>query len=170
MRTIRFSQALITLLVFLFLLGSCSSLVEGLVGGIGMDDEEESSDEVSEESSVSLDPTEQRVVGTWTNPNYNQDNRSAKLVYTLNADGTLSYIAYDKDDGSGNKYEGTVTYKEQWMDSDGRLNGKSMLTLEGGMSWETLDRISADGNTLEVQSGTSDIDPNGSRYSIYYRK
>jgi hypothetical protein len=37
------------------------------------------------------------------------------------------------------------------------------------MSWETLDRIAADGSTLEVQSGVRKINPKGPRHSIYYR-
>jgi len=57
-----------------------------------------------------------------------------------------------------------------WVDSEGRRVGKSEVTLEGGMSWETLDRISVDGTTLEVQSGVDKIDANGPRYSIYYRQ
>ena len=88
----------------------------------------------------------------------------------MEADGTILYIAYDNDSGTGNKYEGTVKYKERWADSEGRICGKSDVTLSGGMTWETLDRISADGNTLEVQSGTPEIDPKGPRYSIYYRR
>ena len=67
-------------------------------------------------------------------------------------------------------YEGTVDIKEIKKDSQGRVIGKSVVTLDGAMSWETLFRISADGSTLEVQSGTESIDPKGPRYSIYYRQ
>jgi len=110
------------------------------------------------------------VAGTWINTDYNGKGRSAMVVYEKRADGSFAYTAYDNADGSGNVYRGTVRYKKTWTDDRGRRLGRSVVDLEGGMSWETLDRISADGSTLEVQSGVEEIDPNGPRYSIYYRR
>ncbi|MBN1797835.1 MAG: hypothetical protein JW822_04635 [Spirochaetales bacterium] len=110
------------------------------------------------------------IIGTWINADYNNDGRSARVDYIAGSDGTISYAAFDKADGSGNVYKGTVKYLERWTDTEGRQCGKSIVTLDLGMSWETLDRISADGKTLEVQSGVSEIDPKGPRYSVYYRK
>ena len=91
------------------------------------------------------------------------------MVYSLNADGSFTYLAFDRLDGSGEGYEGTVTYLRTWIDEEGRSCGESTVTLNNGMSWNTLDRISADGDTLEVQSGVRTINPQGPRYSIYYR-
>ncbi len=175
MKTFDRCLSLFTLIFALFLLGSCSSLMEGITGGTGKQAEEKPVKVVGEAEEkkpipVSGDASEQKLVGTWINPKYNGEGRSAKLEYTLKPDGTIRYVAYDNDDGSGNKFEGTITYKEKWIDSQGRICGKSMVTLSDGMSWETLDRISVDGKTLEVQSGTPNIDPNGPRYSIYYRQ
>ncbi len=115
-------------------------------------------------------PLDQDIDGTWINPDYDSDGRSGKVVYMKTGEGTYNYEAIDKSDGSGNIYPGTVKYIERYIDSEGRLCGKSLVTLEGGMSWETLDRISADGNTLEAQSGVAQINPDGARYSIYYRQ
>jgi hypothetical protein len=42
------------------------------------------------------------------------------------------------------------------------------VTLEEGMAWDTLSRVSADGKTLEAQPDATEIDINDSRYSIYY--
>lgn len=164
-------KSVIIFLVFI-LMGGCSSIVDNVIGGAFKEskDTEESQSETEEKKvSVPAD-SDQAVIGTWINKDYNSDKRSAKLVYTANSDGTFSYVVYDNTDGSGNKYEGTVTYKEQWTDSQGRLYSKSIVKLLGGMSWEALDRISADGKTLEVQSGVTEINPKGPRYSIYYRE
>lgn len=92
------------------------------------------------------------------------------MVYTQKADGTIVYISYDNSDGSGNTYEGTVDVKEMKEGSQGRTVARSVVALAESMSWDTLFRISADGSTLEVQSGTENIDPKGPRYSIYYRQ
>jgi hypothetical protein len=172
----RIYLSLVVLISLFLLFIGCSSVMEGIVGSPDTTKQGTQKAPAKAESEkttpvpVSGDPSEQKLIGTWTNPQYNNDGRSAKLEYALKSDGTISYIAYDKDDGSGKRYEGTIQYKEKWMDSQGRLCGKSTVTLSGGMSWETLDRISADGRSLEVQSGTSTIDPKGPRYSIYYRK
>ncbi len=110
------------------------------------------------------------VIGTWVNKDYDNEGRSGRVDYIANSDGTIGYAAYDKSDGSGNVYKGTVTYSKRWTDDQGRQCGKCTVTLDFGMSWETLDRISKDGKTLEVQSGVKAIDPKGPRYSVYYRK
>jgi len=116
-----------------------------------------------------IDPSVHRIVGTWENREYNDKGRSARVVFGLNADGTFSYLAFDRLDGSGEVYKGTVAYIRGWIDEEGRSCGESTVTLNNGMSWNTLDRIGVDGNTLEVQSGVRRIDPRGPRYSIYYR-
>ena len=115
-------------------------------------------------------PSNQDIDGTWINADYDNEGRSGKVVYTKTGEGTYNYEAIDKSDGSGNIFPGTVKYIERYIDSEGRLCGKSLVTLEGCMSWETLDRISADGNTLELQSGVAQINTDGARYSIYYRQ
>ena len=116
-----------------------------------------------------IDPSVHRIVGAWENPEYNAEGRSARVVFSLNADGTFTYLAFGRLDGSGEVYEGTVVYTRTWIDDQGRSCGESTVTLNNGMSWNTLDRISVDGNTLEVQSGVRTINPKGPRYSIYYR-
>ena len=164
-----FLLKIILLLVVLFFLGSSISVADTIVKST-----EKESDEVSTKENkpveLSGDISELDIIGIWVNSEYNNDGRSAKVEYIADSDGTITYFAYDNDDGSGNVYKGTVKYLEMWTDSEGRLCGKSIVTLSMGMSWETLDRISADVLTLEVQSGTDKIDPNGPRYSIYYRQ
>jgi hypothetical protein len=115
-----------------------------------------------------VDPSVHRIVGAWENPDYNSEGRSARVVFSLNGDGTFTYLAFDRLDG-GEVYEGVVTYIRTWTDEQGRSCGECTVTLNNGMSWNTLDRISVDGNTLEVQSGVRKINPEGARYSIYYR-
>jgi len=115
-----------------------------------------------------IDPSVHRIVGAWENPDYNDEGRSARVVFSLNEDGTFTYLAFDRLDG-GDVYEGVATYIRTWIDEEGRSCGESTVTLNNGMSWNTLDRISVDGNTLEVQSGVRRINPQGPRYSIYYR-
>ena len=110
------------------------------------------------------------IAGVWTNPAYDGQGRSGRVVYTANADGSFNYTAYDKADGSGDAYKGKVVYKKTWKDAKGYLYGLSTVTLEYGMSWETLDRISPDGKTLEVEPGVKEINPKGPRYSIYFKK
>ncbi|MBN2352314.1 MAG: hypothetical protein JXD23_07080 [Spirochaetales bacterium] len=111
------------------------------------------------------------IAGTWINPDYNGEGRSAKVVYTARKDGGFDYAAYDNADGSGEVYKGKAVYKKIWKDKKGYSYGLSTVTLaEFGMSWETLDRISPDGKTLEVQPGASKIDPKGARYSVYHRQ
>ena len=164
---------LITIIMVLSFSG-CSSIMETVVQGTSPAMEEESAttekEAEDETTQVTVEAGSNDIIGTWVNKNYNGKGRSAKLVYKEQADGTIVYKAYDNSDGSGNVYSGEVVYKKIWVDSEGRRVGKSIVTLEGGMSWETLDRISVDGTTLEVQSGVDKIDPNGPQYSIYYRQ
>lgn len=111
------------------------------------------------------------IAGVWTNPAYDNEGRSGRVVYTPKPDGSFAYSAFDRSDGSGEEYTGNVVYKKIWTDAKGFHYGISTVTLtEYGMSWETLDRISPDGKSLEVQSGVTEINPKGPRYSIYFRK
>ena len=71
-------------------------------------------------------------------------------------------------DGSGNVYKGSVQFLSKWTDDEGRVYAQCKVTLEEGMAWDTLSRVSADGKTLEVQPDATEIDTNNSRYSIYY--
>jgi hypothetical protein len=168
----------LVILAVLTLLVSCYSLLESAVeGAVAKETEEAVTGSGSESESGQAEAvapasgaqtgTAHAIAGTWINPEYNDEGRSARLVYTLNADGSYAYLAFDKIEG-GQVYEGTVKYLKTWVDEEGRSCGHCTVTL-GGMSWETLDRISADGSTLEVQSGVRKINPKGSRYSIYYR-
>jgi len=169
---------LLVILAILTILASCYSLIENAVEGAVARETEESitgSGSTSESgqaetggpSSTPQAGEAHGIAGTWVNPDYNDEGRSARVVYSLNADGTYTYLAFDRIEG-GEVYEGTVKYLKTWVDEEGRSCGQCVVTL-GGMSWETLDRIAADGSTLEVQSGVRKINPNGSRYSIYYR-
>jgi hypothetical protein len=165
---------LVFLLPILLVTASCSSMIESITGSIGGEAKEDETEAVTPDTEeVSTEPSDipkaQDIAGVWINKDYDNDGRSAKLVYTLKSGNTYSYKAYDKPDGSGDVYTGTVTYSKRWSDGKGNLPGKSKVTLEGGMSWETLDRISKDGKTLEVQSGVTEIEPSKPRYSIYYR-
>jgi hypothetical protein len=168
----------VIILAVLTLLGSCYSLLESAVEGAVAEETEEAitgSDSESESGQAEANepaPGAQAggshdIVGTWINPEYNDEGRSARVVYSLNADGTYTYLAFDTIEG-GEVYEGTVKYLKTWVDEQGRSCGESVVTMRG-MSWNTLDRISADGSTLEVQSGVREINPKGARYSIYYR-
>ena len=171
-------QHLLKLLIVLGLLAvlaSCYSLIESAVEGAVASETEEAisesngdNDQKSVESAGSGEVGNHNIVGAWVNPEYDE-GRSARVVYSLNSDGTYTYLAFDRVDGSGDVYEGTVEYLKTWIDEAGRSCGQSIVTLNNGMSWETLDRIGADGSTLEVQSGVRKINPKGARYSIYYR-
>ena len=172
MKVYTFSWKLFIMFLVFVLIGGCSSVIDNVIGGAFKEsqDTEESKSETEEKKAPVFVDGDQAIIGIWINKDSNGDKRSAKLIYTANSDGTMSYVVYDNTDGSGKKYEGTATYKEQWTDSQGRLCSKSIVKLLGGMSWEALDRISADGKTLEVQSGVTEINPEGPRYSIYYRE
>ena len=162
----------------LAILASCFSLIENAVEGAVATETEEAitgsgstSDSTAESggsASAAAVGEPHGIAGTWVNPDYNDEGRSARVVYTLNADGTYTYLAFDRVEG-GQVYEGIVKYVKTWIDEEGRSCGQSVVTLRG-MSWDTLDRIAADGSTLEVQSGVRKINPKGSRYSIYYRQ
>jgi hypothetical protein len=173
----RFLSLVVVVMIVGIFIGACSgeSVMDAFIG----EPEEETSSEPVEstEQNEEAQQTEMTVgspgeglVGTWINEDYNSDNRSAMVEYTQKADGTILYSSYDMSDGTGNVYTGTVDIKEMKTDAQGRVVAESVVTLEGGMSWETLFRISKDGATLEVQSGTQSIDPKGPRYSIYYRQ
>ena len=126
--------------------------------------------EESQTTEIASGTAGEGLAGTWINEDYNGDGRSAKVVYTQAADGSIVYSSYDNSDGSGNVYEGSVDIEEAEEDAEGRTVVKSVVTLDGAMSWETLFRISTDGSMLEVQSGAATIDPGGPRYSVYYRQ
>ena len=166
----------LTVLGLLAVLASCYSLIESAVEGAVAAETEETisesagdSDQESVETAETGDVEDHNIVGAWVNPEYNDEGRSARVVYSLNADGTYTSLAFDRVDGSGTVYEGTVKYLKTWIDAEGRSCGQCIVTLNKGMSWETLDRIGTDGSTLEVQSGVRKINPKGARYSIYYR-
>lgn len=110
----------------------------------------------------------QYFIGTWINAEYDGQGRSGMIVYIQKADGTIDYSAYDNSDGSGNVYKGSVQILSERTDDEGRIYIQSKVTLEDGMAWDTLSRVSTDGKTLEVQPEATEIDSNNSRYSIYY--
>ena len=114
------------------------------------------------------DSETQYFIGTWINTEYDGQGRSGMVLYIQEADGTITYSAYDNSDGSGNVYKGSVQILSERTDDEGRIHTQSKVTLEDGMAWDTLSRVSADGKTLEVQPEATEIDPNDSRYSIYY--
>lgn len=161
----------------LAVLAGCSGVMESVMTKQAAPEEQETAAAATDAESAEPAGAEQtgaagtlEVAGTWINADYNGQGRSAMVVYQKRSDGSFAYAAYDNADGSGNVYRGTVRYKKTWTDDQGRRLGRSLVDLEGGMSWETLDRVSADGSTLEVQSGVEEIDPRGPRYSIYYRQ
>jgi hypothetical protein len=162
------------ILICIILMSSCASFTDKLFDRTESDSESDNTqvEDVKEpvQEILSEIPSNQDIDGIWINPDYDSEGRSGKVVYMKTAEGMYDYEAIDKSDGSGNIYPGTVKYIERYIDTEGRLCGKSLVTLEGGMSWETLDRINVDGNTLELQSGVAQIDPNGARYSVYYRQ
>jgi hypothetical protein len=160
------------------LLVSCSSIFDAAVdsmfdrekdAAVAEADSSAASGSSAESAPRNIDPSVHKIVGAWENLDYNDEGRAARVVYSLNADGTFTYLAFDRLDGSGEVYEGTVTYIRTWIDEQGRSCGESTVTLNNGMSWNTLDRIGVDGDTLEVQSGVKKINPKGPRYSIYFR-
>ena len=99
------------------------------------------------------------IVGIWTNPAYNGEGRSARVVYQPDGKGGFIYTAYDNADGSGAAYKGKAVYKKTWKDKKGFRYGLSTVTLDQfGMSWETLDRISPDGKTMWLLYSGLDCD------------
>jgi hypothetical protein len=174
-QTLKRLPVLVLAAVALASLSSCSSVFEAAVASmVGGEADRGAEAEAgaagqAQEAPQNIDPSVHRIVGAWENPDYDDEGRAARVVYSLNADGTFTYLAFDRLDGSGETYEGTATYIRTWIDAEGRSCGESTVTLSNGMSWNTLDRISVDGTTLEVQSGVRSIDPKGPRYSIYRR-
>ncbi len=164
---------IVLLIASIIFVSGCSSA--SFLGNLGNEPEEEATEtsgktvesETTEETAGS---SGEGLIGTWINTEYNNRNRSAMVVYENGNDGGIVYKVYDNADGSGDSYEGTVEIVEVWNDPEGRTNIKSTVTITGGMSWETLTRMSGDGTMLEVQSGTETINPDGPQYSIYYRE
>ena len=117
---------------------------------------------------VKEDIEKQYFIGTWINADYDGQGRSGMVVYIQEDNGSITYSAYDNSDSSGNVYKGSVQILSEWTDDEGRIYTQSKVTLEDGMAWDTLSRVSADGKTLEVQPEATEIDYNNSRYSIYY--
>jgi hypothetical protein len=161
----------------LVVLAGCSGVMESVMGKQTSAEEqqtEEAAAEPEQEQPAEAAQTgaagSMEVAGTWINQDYNGKGQSAKVVFEKRSDGGYNYFAYDNADGSGNVYKGTVQYQETWTDDQGRRLGRSMVKQDNGMSWKTLDHIGAEGSTLEVQSGVDQIDPDGPRYSIYYRQ
>ncbi len=164
---------IILLITSVIFVSGCSST--SFLGNLGKETEEKATETPGKtvESEKTEEPAAGRgagLIGTWINTEYNNENRSAMVVYDNGSDGIIVYKAYDNADGSGDSYEGTVEMVEVWTDPEGRTNIKSTVTITGGMSWETLTRMNGDGTMLEVQSGTETINPDGQRYSIYYRE
>ncbi len=132
-------------------------------------DEQSDTDNETTTTTTVLNEVSLSIIGTWTNSDYDGQGRSGMVVFEKSAGDSISYAAYDNSDGSGTAYYGDVHVKETWLDEQGRSVSRAVVTLDGGMFWETLYRISADGSTLEAQSGVDAIDPQGMTYSIYYR-
>ena len=168
---------IVLLITALFFVWGCSSI--SFLDSLGKEPENETKEEAIEtpEETVESETTDkpaassgEGLIGIWINTEYNNKNRSAMVVYDDRSDGTLVYTAYDNADGSGDSYSGTVEITKTWTDPEGRTMIKSLVKMTGGMSWNTLTRMSGDGAVLEVQSGTETINPDGPQYSIYYRE
>ena len=166
-------SAIVFLAVAVIMALGCSSVsvIDALVKA-PQEEKEKETEKAAEEPSgeTVVGSTGEGLIGTWINTSYDNEGRSGMVVYGEKSDGTIVYTAYDKSDGSGDAYEGTVSIESTSTDAQGRTLIQSTVALFGGMVWDTLARISADGSTLEVQSGVATIDPDGPRYSIYYRK
>ena len=134
---------------------------------LGENNEEETKEQ-EQTDTVKANSEMQFFIGTWINTEYDGQGRSGMVVYIQETDGTITYSAYDNSDGSGNEYRGSVRFLSEWTDDEGRIYTQSNVTLEDGMAWDTLSRISVDGKTLEVQPEATEIDINDSVYSIYY--
>ncbi len=132
---------------------------------LGKNNEEETKEQTD---TVKANSEMQYFIGAWINTEYDGQGRSGMVVYRQETDGTITYSAYDNSDGSGNEYKGSVRFLSEWTDDEGRIYTQSNVTLEDGMAWDTLSRISVDGKTLEVQQEATEIDINDSVYSIYY--
>jgi hypothetical protein len=175
----------ISLLIVFGSLG-CKSLVPPVEESIAEKVTDEPEEEVKDEAEQFVESSEaetkeqeqtdtanediekQYFIGTWINTDYDGQGRSGMVVYIQEDGESITYSAYDNSDGSGNVYKGKVQILSEWTDDEGRIYTQSKVTLEDGMAWDTLSRISADGKTLEVQPEATEIDPNNSRYSIYY--
>lgn len=164
------TMMLVTVLLFVW---GCSST--SFFDSFGVDSEKESTPaqkeaEDTEPINELTASSGEGLIGTWINTDYNNDNRSAMVVYDEKSNGNLAYTAYDNTDGSGNSYQGMIEITEVWTDPEGRTVMNSIVDMTGGMSWKTITRMGSDGSMIEVQSGTKTIDPDGPQYSLYYRK
>jgi len=109
---------------------------------------EEESEEQEQTDTAKKDSELQYFIGTWINTDYDNQDRSGMVVYVQEVDETISYSAYDKSDGSGNVYKGSVQFLSKWTGDEGRVYTQCKVTLEEGMAWNTLSRVSKDGKTL----------------------
>ena len=164
----------------------CKSLVPPVEKSVVAEVTDESEEEVTDEAEQLIESSEaetkeqeqtdtvdediekQYFIGTWINSDYDGQGRSGMVVYIQEDGESITYSAYDNSDGSGNIYKGSVQIISEWTDDEGRIYIQSKVTLEDEMAWDTLGRVSADGQTLEVQPEATEIDSNNSRYSIYY--
>ncbi|MEA2016647.1 MAG: hypothetical protein U9O59_08135 [Actinomycetota bacterium] len=158
-------------LVIVFGSAGCKSSVPPVEESVLEEVPDESEEEIKEQEQTDTaneDIERQYFIGTWINTDYDGQGRSGMVLYIQEDDGSITYSAYDNSDGSGNIYKGSVKILSERTDDEGRIYTQSKVTLEDGMAWDTLTRISADGQTPEVQPEATEIDPNNSRYSIYY--
>ncbi len=168
----------IRLLAIILLAGcifSCGSLLDNVFGDIGDSPQEDSGNANSTAAvpEIKGDFTvgeNQELTGTWINSDYDNEGRSGMVVFELQGDGSYKYTAYDTSKGKGDAYKGTQVYLERWNDAEGNLFGKCRVTLDMGMQWKVIDKMSADGNTLELVPNSDVIDPGNPQYSIYKRK
>lgn len=166
---------LITIILLAVLILSCGSVLDNVFGGM-TDSPQEKSGNASSSAAVPKTKGDftigknQELTGTWINPDYDNEGRSGMVVFELQNDGSYKYTAYDTSKGKGDVYKGTQVYLERWNDAEGNLFGKSSVTLDMGMQWKVIDKISADGNTIETVPGSDVIDSGHPQYSIYKRK
>ena len=113
--------------------------------------------------------------GTWINKDYDEppgSEPSAKII--LKNDGV--YEEYTDSSSTSPVFFGEIiAIDEKWIDSEGNIWFKSMIEYLGHKIWYyRLDKIHRSGKVWEFNILTyeypKEINPNHSRYRIYYRQ
>ena len=156
MQTRTLASILILAIVLLVIAGSCATKKEAVA-----------------EKEYYIPKFDEELCGTWINEEYNSTSFSGKKRLYLWG----YYAAYRPADSEVAQAKGTFVIVDKWADSEGNIWYKTYLRFSGSTTiFHELDKISNNGNTWEYAYTTtdfpseSDLNPDNTRYRIYYRQ
>jgi hypothetical protein len=156
MKSRTFVLILIFVLSVLFIVGSCATK-KGVVA----------------EKEYYISKFDEELYGTWINEEYNSAAyKGKKRLYHWGY-----YEDYRPADSEVVQYKGTIVIVDKWTDSEGNIWYKTYYRISGSSTiFHELDKISNNGNTWEYAytsvdfPSESDLNPDNTRYRIYYRQ